>query len=81
MLYINKLNEEDINKFALSKNIVLNEEELLFTYNFIKKNAGTILKNPSTFDIEKYKDFYSPDTFSKIKKVFNEYLRLYSHYL
>lgn len=71
--YINKLTKDDINKFAISKGANLSNEELEFTYSFIKKNWKDVLKNPSIFDIERYSKYYSKDNFIKIKQVFNEY--------
>ena len=62
-----------INKFAVSKGATLSNEELEFTYSFIKKNWKDILKNPSIFDIERYSKYYSKDNFIKVKQVFNEY--------
>lgn len=79
--YINKLTKEDINKFAISKGANLSNEELEFTYSFIKKNWKDILKNPSIFDIERYSKYYSNDNFIKIKQVFNEYFQKFSSYL
>lgn len=71
--YINKLTKDDINKFAIYKGATLSNEELEFTYSFIKKNWKDVLKNPSIFDIERYSKYYSKDNFIKIKQVFNEY--------
>lgn len=71
--YINKLTKDDINKFAISKGATLSNEELEFTYSFIKKNWKDVLKNPSIFDIERYSKYYSKDNFIKIKQAFNEY--------
>ena len=80
-LYINKLNKEDITNVAISKNIYLNNEELDFTYEFIKKNWKDIIKNPNLFDIDRYKTKYTPENFIKIKKVFQEYFQKYRNYL
>ena len=79
--YINKLTKDDINKFAISKGANLSNEELEFTYSFIKKNWKDVLKNPSIFDIERYSKYYSNDNFIKIKQVFNEYFQKFSSYL
>ncbi len=79
--YVQKLTKEDIRTFALSKNITLSEEELQFTYDFVKKNYQNILKNPQLFDINRYKSHYTEENFSKITKVFNEYNQRYSSYL
>ena len=61
--YINKLTKDDVNKFAISKGATLSNEELEFTYSFIKKNWKDVLKNPSIFDIERYSKYYSKDNF------------------
>ena len=79
--YINKLTKDDVNKFAISNGANLSNEELEFTYSFIKKNWKDILKNPSIFDIERYSKYYSNDNFIKIKQVFNEYFQKFSSYL
>ena len=79
--YISKLSKEDINNFAKSKNITLNEEELDFTYSFIKKNYKDFLKNPNLFNIDLYKNKYQSDNFNKIKKVFVEYFSKYQKFL
>ncbi len=79
--YILKMTKEDINNFAICKNINLSEEELNFTYNFIKKNYEQILNNPKLFKIERYKDHYSEENYQKINKVYQEYLQKYSNYL
>ena len=79
--YINSMNIEDVNKFALSPNIHLSEEELSFTYNFIKKNYKDFFNNPNVFDIDRYKNNYSNENFIKVKNVFIEYLSKYKKYL
>ena len=79
--YLNNLTKEQVNNFAVSKNIILNEEELDFTYNFIMKNHEEVLKNPKLFDIDRYKNYYSPTTFEQIKKVYIEYLSKYQRFL
>ena len=79
--YLNNLTKEQVNDFALSKNIILNEDELTFTYNFIKRNYSEVLKNPKLFDIDRYQNYYSPTTFEQIKKVYIEYLSKYQRFL
>lgn len=79
--YIKKLKKEDVNKFALSKNIFLTEEELNFTYDFIKKNYKNFFGNPRLFDIDRYQNNYTKENFSKITKVYQEYMQKYSNYL
>ena len=79
--YINNMSVDDIRNFATSKDINLTEDELTFTYNFVKKNYRDFLKNPKVFDIRRYKNNYSEENFNKISKVWNEYYNRYSSYL
>jgi len=79
--YIERMTKEDIINFANSKNINLSDSELNFTYEFIKKNYKSILGNPKLFDLERYKNNYTKENFSKISKVFQEYSQKYANYL
>ena len=79
--YINNMTIEDINNFAISKDIYLCEEEKEFTYNFIKTNYKNLLGNPKLFNLERYKNKYTKENFEKISKVFQEYFQKYSRYL
>lgn len=76
-----RLTKEDVNNFALSKNIVLSPEELDFTYLFVKKNWEQVIKNPNLLNLERYQDKFSPENFIKIKKLFNEYSSRYQAFL
>ena len=78
---MNRMTKGDIRNFALSKNIELSEEELNFTYDFVKKNYRNFLSNPKVFKIERYRNYYSEENFNKIAKVWNEYYQKYSNYL
>lgn len=79
--YIDNMSIHDLNNLAISKGIGLNDEELEFSYNFIKKNWQNILSNKGLFDIDKYKDRFSDDNFRKIKDLYKEMLFKYSSYL
>ena len=79
--YIDSLTRDDINNFALKKGANLSNEELNWTYNFIKNNYQNILSNPSDFNIDMYRSHYSKKNFLIIKEVFNEYFTRFSHYL
>lgn len=78
--YINILDKNTLNNFALKNNITLSEEELNFTYNFIKKNWEIIYNNKATFDITKYKSKYTEENFIKITNLIKEYKIKYSKY-
>ena len=77
--YINKLTIDDVNKFALSKDCFLSNDELNFTFSFIKNNWRKLINN--NFNIEQYKSHYSPENFAKIKKVYKEYFQKFSFLL
>ena len=74
--YINNLNKNDINSFALKNNIHLNNNELDFIYNFIKTRYKDILNNPSNFDLVRYKQNFSNENFIKINAIINKYKML-----
>ena len=76
-----RITKEEINNFALSKNINLNEDELDFTYSFIKKNWDKILSNPNLLNLERYKSIYSNENFKKINELVKEYYSKYHRFL
>ena len=71
--YIFIMTKDYIVNFASKKGINLSDAEVTFIYNFLKKNWRDYLKNPSIFDIDRYKDNFSLENFIKVKKVFEEY--------
>lgn len=79
--FINKMTKDDVNNFALSKNIHLSESELDYTYDFVKKNYKSMLQNPKLFNIERYRSNYTEENFTKISKVYQEYFQKYANYL
>ena len=79
--FMNNLTIDQINDFAISKNVHLSSDELDFTYNFIKKNWRSIISNPTLLNLERYQDKYSKENFIKIKQVFLEYSQKYQKFL
>lgn len=79
--YMSMLKKEDINNFAIKKNVFLSENELNFTYEFLKKNWQDILKNPNVFDINRYKNQFSEENFYKVKKIFDEYYQKFKSFI
>ena len=71
--YINNLNKNDINEFALKNNIKLNNNELDFIYNFIKKKYKEVLENPNSFNFTKYRNNFSNENFIKINDLIKRY--------
>ena len=74
--YIPLLKPEDIKNFAFSKNIVLNDKEVLIIYNFIKKYYLELLdKNTSSFVI--LKNNLNSDLYNKCIDLYKEYENKY----
>lgn len=73
-LYVNNLRKEDISLFAQKNDINLNDNELDFTYNFIKNNYKEAIKNKDTFNLSAYKDKFSEENFVKIEKLLTKYI-------
>jgi len=78
---MSKITREDVNNFAIKKNVYLSESELNFTYEFIKKNWEQVIKNPKLLHLERYKEHFSPENFGKIQKLFIEYSSKYQAFL
>ena len=79
--YMGRMTIQDINNFALSKNIHLSPEELNFVYDFIGKNWEQVIRNPKLLNLERYRDRFSEENFNKIKKLFLEYSSRYSSFI
>lgn len=79
--YIDNMTIFDLNNLAISKGIGLSDDELNFSYDFIKKNWKSVLSNYAIFDIERYRDKFSEENFIKIKKLIKEYTLKYGSYL
>ncbi len=79
--YMEKLTKEQVSTFALKNNIFLSEEELDFTYLFVKKNWATIIANPNSLNLDRYKDKFTAENLGKIKKLFKEYSIRYKNFL
>ena len=75
-----KLTRNNVYDFAINNNIYLSNDELNFTYEFIKKNWQEVIKNPSNLHLEKYKEIFSNENFSKIEKLFQEYSLKFKNY-
>ena len=75
------LTKEQVNNFAVSKNVNLSSEELDFTYDFIKKNWEQVIRNPSLLNLDHYKNHFTEENFVKIKKLFQEYSAKYQSFL
>ena len=79
--YMSNLSKEEVNNFAIKKNVNLSNEELDFIYIFIKKNWEQVIKNPKLLNLERYQNRFTPENFIKIKKLFTEYSSKYQAFL
>ena len=80
-LFIKNLKKEQIKEFAIKKGANLSDEELDFTYNFIKNNYSQVLRNPDSYNLNLYKDHYSPKNFLIIQEIIDEYYQKFKIYL
>lgn len=79
--FMSNLKKEDIQNFAWKNNVTLSEEELNFTYDFVKKNWRIILSNPNSFQLEKYKNHFTEENYQKINFLIKQYLKKYQAFL
>ena len=73
-IYMNNLRKEDIINFALKKDIRLSNEELDFTYDFIKKHYKEIMQDKYKYNFKDYENRFSKENVEKINKLINEYI-------
>ena len=73
-IYMNNLRKEDIINFALKKDIRLSNEELDFTYDFIKKHYKEIMQDKYKYNFKDYENRFSKENVEKINKLISEYI-------
>lgn len=79
--YINKMNKDDILKFASKNKISLDDNELNIIYNHIKENWEAIIyENPKPI-MEDIKNNVNPSTYQKIENLYSEFYKKYKSYL
>ena len=77
--YVDKLTIQDIDNFAKSNNIYLDNEELNYMYNLIKTKWLNILSNDETILIE-IKNKFNFEKSSKIENLYFEYKNKYKKF-
>ena len=65
--YMGRMTIQDVENFAISKNIHLSQSELSFVYEFITKNWEQVIKNPTLLDLDRFQNHFSEENFKKIK--------------
>lgn len=73
-IYMSNLRKEDIVNFALKKDIRLSNDELDFTYDFIKKHYKEIMNDKYKYNFEDYRNKFSSENFEKINILIKEYI-------
>ena len=79
--YMQSLTKEQVKDFAIENHVFLSEDELSFTYDFVKKNWQEVLRNPNGLHLERYQDHFSPENFQKIQQLIPMYLKKYARFL
>ena len=79
--YMDNLTIDQVRDFAIKNNVELSEEELTFTYDFVKKNWELIFRNPNLLNLERYKDRFSEVNYQKIQKLIQFYYQKYGYLL
>ena len=79
--YMDNLTIDQVRNFAIKNNVELSEEELTFTYDFVKKNWELIFRNPNLLNLERYKDRFSEVNYQKIQKLIQFYYQKYGYLL
>ena len=78
---MDNLTIDQVRDFAIKNNVELSEEELTFTYDFVKKNWELIFRNPNLLNLERYKDSFSEANYQKIQKLIQYYYQKYGYLL
>ena len=73
-IYMNNLRKDDVLNFALKKDIRLSNEELDFTYDFIKKHYKEIMQDKYKYNFKDYENRFSKENVEKINKLINAYI-------
>ena len=79
--YINKLTKNDLILFVNNNNIILNNIELDYIYNVVKKNYTKLLSDDYEKVFENAKSYINKDSLKKIYNLFIDYRLKYKNYL
>ncbi len=79
--YINNLTHNDIDKFAIKNNILLNKKERDYIYNIIKNNYTDLLYGNENIIFKNLKNNINNQNYQKIVKLFFIYKEKYHHLL
>ncbi len=71
--YIKNITKEDILKFSIKQNIILNKKDLDIIYTSIKNDYEVILSNDFYDYLKKKKQYLQEQTYNKILELSNKY--------
>lgn len=71
--YIKNITKEDIFKFSIKQNIILNKKDLDIIYTSIKNDYEVILSNDFYDYLKKKKQYLQEQTYNKILELSNKY--------
>ena len=80
-MYIDKININTINDFAIKNNIFLNKKELDIVYDILKNRHEEILYKDDSNVRDFLRKNISFENYKKITKLFDEYKEKYGDYL
>lgn len=79
--YIDKININDINRFANKNNISLSNDELNLIYKYVKNDWKTIIYGNYNSILNDLKSKISIDKYNKIEKLFYKFKSKYQNLL
>ena len=71
--YVNRMQKQDVNNFALKQGITLDNEELDIIYNYIKNNYKTLIYGNPKVTLEEIKYQVKPLTYNKIENLYMQF--------
>ena len=71
--YVNRMQKQDVNNFALKQGITLDNEELDIIYNYIKNNYKTLIYGNPKVILEEIKYQVEPLTYNKIENLYMQF--------
>jgi len=78
--YVNRMNLNDVNKFATQNGINLNNEELNLIYTYIKNDWRTIVFGNPRKILDDLKNKLSLESYSKIENLYTYFKSRYNNF-
>lgn len=78
--YVYNMKEMDVKNFALKNGIILNDDEVIYVLNIIKKNYRTIIYGNPKPIFSDLKNKFPLETVNKVEKLYIEFKSKYETY-